>query len=72
MQSGSGTASGMPAQSGLEQLAREVDERLASLRAVLEALPGEQRPSAMRRIHDAAPAVVGLINPCYGRRAAGS
>ena len=72
MQAGCEAASGVPAQSGLEQLAREVDERLASLRAALEALPGEQRRSAMRGIHDAAPAVVGLINPFYGRLAAGS
>ncbi len=62
----------VPIQSGLEQLAREVDERLASLRAALEALPGEQKPSAMRRMHDVAPAVVRLINPYYGRLAAGS
>ena len=56
----------------LEELAREVDERLGTLRAALDALHGEQKPRAMQRIHAAAPSVVWLINPYYGLLAAGS
>ncbi len=56
----------------LEQMAREADGRLEALRRELESLPSEQRPAALARIHEAAPAVARLVNPYYGRLAAGS
>lgn len=56
----------------LEAMAREADGRLEALREALAALPSEQRPAALREIHAAAPSVARLVNPFYGRLAAGS
>ena len=59
-------------QVALEEMAREADGRLEALRRGLDALPSEQRSAALARIHDVAPNVARLVNPYYGRLAAGS